>query len=336
MHRRTLVVLLAATAAGCSSQSGEPTATPTPEQTGTPTASTTDTGPGSPTDTATETATTTPTDQPGSEGGVDAIVADLNTVYAALEPPLDSLDVSGVDTDALTRRLETVRTGIESQRDAGTVDGDRLQTLSDVRWIFDRLVRTFAWFDEAYGIHDDLDAAYRANEATEETAAQVDRLRTVAGEAGRASAAAVGRYDAVDSFDPALDVDYAAFEDPLFRVNDTAETLTPFARGLEAAIPGRAQYRRAITTYDDGSYREAQNTFADLVSTFSDAIDRFERADAISGPLEAPQGRYLCEADASRLACVDYRAACREQLDDNPDRAERRRTQADQRLSVCS
>ena len=332
MNRRHLLVLLASAAAGCSSQPAEPTSEPT--------ATTTETAPAPATETSTatdtDTASPSPTDGAGSDGGVDAIVSTLNDVYAELEPALDTLETGALDTDALTRQLETVRGGIESEREAGTVDADRLQSFSDTRWIFDRLVRTFVRFDAAYDVHADLGAAYRASDATDETTTQLAQFKTLADEAASASGTAVSRYDSIDSFDAALDVDYAAFEDPIFRVGDTANALTPLARGLEAAIPARERYQRAVATYDQGSYRDARNAFADLINTFSDALDRFERAEGMSGPLEPPHERYLCEADASRIACVEYRAACREQMDGSPDRAERRRSRAEQRYTSCS
>jgi TolA-binding protein len=334
MNRRHLLVLLTSAAAGCSSQPAEPTSEPTATAPATETETAPATGTAQPTDTAT--ASASPTDTGEGDGGVDAIVSTLNDVYADLEPALDTLEVAALDTDALVRRLETVRASIESQQEAGTVDADRLQSFSDTRWIFDRLVRTFARFDAVYDVHADLAAAYRANDATDRTTTQLAQLKTLAEEAASASGTAILRYDSIDSFDAALDVDYAAFEDHIFRVGDTANALTPLARGLEAAIPARERYQRAVATYDEGAYRDARNAFADLINTFSDARDRFERAERISGPLEPPHERYFCEAGAGRIASVEYRAACREQIDGNPDRADRQRSRAEQRYTSCS
>ena len=334
MDRRHVLTLLAAAAAGCSSQPTEPTSTPDPTQTSTETA--TDTATASPTETATDTATASPTDGAGSGSDIDAVVATLNGVYADLEPTLETLEVADLDTDALTSRLETARRNIERLREGGTADAERLQSLSDTRWIFDRLVRALARFDEAYDIHTELNAAYRASETTDETTNRLDRFATLADEAASSSGTAVARYDSMNSFDSALDADYATFEDQIFRVGDTANALTPFVRGLETAIPARERYQQAVESYADGAYRDAQNTFIDLVNTFSDARDWFDRADGIAGPLADPYEQYHCDARAARIACSDYRAACREQLDNDSGRAERRRMQAEQRYSECS
>ncbi|AUV81492.1 hypothetical protein C2R22_07355 [Salinigranum rubrum] len=326
MNRRYALTLLVGVVAGCSSQSSEPTTTPEqtpPSETATETATATATAAGTDSAEPTETAVS-----------ADAIAASLNEVYAALEPALETLEVSDLDTDALAERLTRIRADIESAREAGE-DEDRLGSLSDTRWIFDRIVRTFVRFDEAYTVHDRLREAYAASETSEETTAALERLKTLATEAASSAGTATSRYDSMDAFDPALDVSYEAFEDHVFRVSDTANALTPFARGLERAISARARYQEAVASYENESYRDAQSAFADLLNAFTEVRDRFEDAEGLSGPLASPLETYRCEARAGRLACVEYRAACREQLDDNPDRAERRRTQAEQRYTEC-
>lgn len=328
MNRRHVLTLLVGAAAGCSSQSSEPTATsePTPA---------TETASETPEPTSTETASPEPTATPGTAAGPDAIAASLNDVYADLEPALETLAVEGLDTDSLATRLDRVRQDIERQRGAEDADTERLQSLSDTRWIFDRIVRIFVRFDEAYALHSQLQSSYEASERTSETTAALNRIKTVATEAANSAGTATARYDGMDAFDPALDVTYAAFEDQMFRVSDTANALTPLARGLERAIPARVRYQEAAASYEEGSYRDAQGAFADLINDFTEALERFEDAEGLSGPLEAPLGTYLCESRAGRLACVEYRAACREQLDGNESRAERRRTQAEERYTEC-
>jgi hypothetical protein len=320
VHRRHALGLLIGAVAGCSSQSSEPTATPEPTATETATAS------------ATATATPTPA---VAMGGIDGIVTALNEVYATLEPALETLEVSDLDTDALADRLGAVQAAIANERESESADADRLQSLSDTRWIFDRLVRAFVRFDEAYTVHEQLREPYAASELTSEATTALTRLQTLATEAASSAGTATSRYDSMESFDPELDVSYEAFEAQVFRVSDTANALTPFARGLQQAMQSRERYQQAVASYENESYRDAQNTFADLVREFTDARDRFEGAEGMSGPLAPALEQYRCEVGAARLACVEYRAACREQLDGNPEQAERRRTQAEQRYVEC-
>ncbi|WP_372913137.1 hypothetical protein [Salinigranum sp.] len=323
MNRRHALTLLVGVAAGCSSQSSEPTATPEP----TPTTET---------DAETAAPTSTPTPEPTvASVDADAIAASLNEVYAELEPALTTLEVSGLDLDALGARIGEIREDVDTAREAGVEDESRLQSLSDTRWVFDRIVRTFVRFDEAYTVHEQIREAYAASDVTEEARTALERLKTIATEAASSAGTATSRYDSMDSFDPALDVSYEGFEEPVFRVSDTANALTPLARGLERAIPARERYQQAVASYEDESYRDAQSAFADLVRTFTDARDRFADAEGMAGPLAPALEQYRCEVRAARLACVEYRAACREQLDGNPDRAERRRTQAEERYGEC-
>jgi TolA-binding protein len=323
MNRRHALTLLVGVAAGCSSQSSEPTATPEP----TPTTETD-------AETAAPTSTSTP-EPTAASVDADAIAASLNEVYAELEPALATLEVTGLDLDALGSRLGEIREDVDSAREAGVEDESRLQSLSDTRWVFDRIVRTFVRFDEAYTVHEQVREAYAASDVTEEARTALERLKTLATEAASSAGTATSRYDSMTGFDPALDVSYEGFEEPVFRVSDTANALTPFARGLERAIPARERYQQAVASYEDESYRDAQSAFADLVRTFTDARDRFEGAEGMAGPLAPALEQYRCEVSAARLACVEYRAACREQLDGNPDRAERRRTQAEKRYGEC-
>lgn len=325
MNRRYVLTLLVGAAAGCSSQSSEPTSTPEP----TPA---TETATGTPASTSTSTGSAEPTE---TTAGIDAIVATLNEVYAELEPAFETLEVDGLDTDSLATRLDRVRQDIERQQATEDADTERLQSLSDTRWIFDRIVRTFVRFDEAYALHEQLRASYEASERTSETTSALNRFKTLATEAASSSGTATSRYDSMDAFDPELDITYAAFEDQVFRVSNTANALTPLGRGLERAIPARERYQQAAASYEEESYRDAQNAFADLILEFGDALDRFEDAEGLSGPLEEPLQTYLCESRSGRLACVEYRAACREQLDGNESRAERRRNQAEERYVEC-
>jgi TolA-binding protein len=323
MHRRHALTLLLGAVAGCSTQSSEPTATPDP--TSTPE-----------TDPETAAPTSTPTPEPtDASADPDAIAASLNEVYAELEPAFETLEVSGLDLDALGERLRDIRADIDSVREAGVEDESHLRSLSDTRWIFDRTVRVFVRFDEAYTVHDQIREAYAASEATEEATAALERLKTLATEASSSAGAATSRYDSMDGFDPALDVSYETFNDQTFRVSNTADALTPFARGLESAIPARERYQRAVDSYENESYRDAQDAFAVLLRDFTEARDRFAGAEEMAGPLAPALKQYRCEASAARLACVEYRAACREHLDGNPDRAARRRTQAEERYGEC-
>lgn len=333
MYRRRALALFVGVTAGCGTRSTGPTSTPSPERV-TTTGSEPDTATPSPTD------TTTPTARDALE---DAVTA-LNDLYAELEPALASLAVEGLDYELLTDRLQAARTALASAEASATGSGAnttdaateaRLRSLSDTRWIFDRLVRTFVRFREAYDVHERLHAAYRANDDTTETGSLSDRFVTLAREAASASSAAASRYDAMNEFDPALDVRYDAFEGPVFRVSDTAEALAPFGQGLETAIRAREGYRAAVTSYEEGSYRQARDAFADLLSDFTDARDDFEDAEGLSGPLESYLADYRCETRAARLACAEYRAACREQLDEDATAAERRRERAEERYTEC-
>lgn len=328
MYRRRALALLIGLAAGCSTQPGEPTATA--DATGTADATPTVEAPddGDATATAGSDATATP-------GGVDGVVATLNAMYADLGPFLESLETDPLDAEALGAQLDRVEAGVASAREAGAADEARLQSLADTRWVFDRLVRTAVRLDEAYAVHEDVNAAYRASETSAETTADLDRLGTLADEAASAMGAAVSRFDDMDGLDPGLSVEYDRFEDELLRVADTANSLTPFTRGLRAAIPAREGYLAAVESYEAGSYREARDAFTDLLSRFTDARDRFEGAAELTGPLEAPYRRYVCESSAARIACTDYRAACREQLDGDADAADRRRQQAEERYGEC-
>jgi TolA-binding protein len=278
------------------------------------------------------TASATPT---AAGPSVDAVVASLNEVYAELEPALETLEVAELDFDALEARVRQVQRDIASLQEAGDAEETRLQSLSDTRWVFDRLVRTFVRFDDAYALHEVLREAYAASETTDEATTALARLETRASEAASAVQAAVSRYDSMDDFDPALDVSREAFRRPLFRVSDTANALAPLAQGLERAVPAREGYRESAATYEAGDYREARDAFDELLNRFTDAREWFERADRMAGPLGPAREQYQCEARAGRLACVEYRAACREQRDGNPDRAERRRQQARQRYQEC-
>ena len=164
--------------------------------------------------------------------------------------------------------------------------------------------------------------------------AEFGRLATAA---GNSSGTAVSRYDSIDAFDPALDVSYEGFETEIFRVSDTAGALTPLGQGLDAAIRARESYGQGVTQYENGSYRDGQDTFGSTLARFTDALDDFEEADeqGVAGPLGPHLDRYLCETRAARLACVEYRAACREQVNGDPDAAERRREQAERRFGQC-
>ena len=330
MHRRHVLVLLAGIA-GCSEGSPDPTstATATPDTTGTPTPTETDA--------ATATATSTEGPTPADEvGGIDAAVRALNDVYAEMEPALESLEVTGLDYGLLADRLGDAEAALASAGQDDATDEERVESLSDTRWIFDRLVRAFTRLVEVYGVHTQLLADYRGSDYTDETASQAGRFRTLATEAANSSGTAVSRFDSLTEFDPALDVEFDAFETGIFRVNDTTQGLTPLALGLEAAIRAREDYVAAVSSYDAGDYRDAQGAFADLLNDFSDARDDFEAADGLAGPLEPHLDDYLCETRVARLACVEYRAACREQLDGDSDAAERRRTQAERRYTECA
>lgn len=333
MNRRHALLVLVGALAGCSENSPEPTSTPTgtPTATATATPSGTETEAPEPTAAGTETTTETPT-----EGDVEAAVAALNDVYGELRPALESLEATGLDYDLLADRLRATESALAGVTPANAAEEERVRSLSDTRWIFDRLVRTFGRLTEAYGIHAQLLAAYRGSEYTDETATLSAQFRTLAREAASSSGTAVTRYDAMSAFDPALDAQYDAFEPQIFRVSDTANALGPFGEGVDTATRSRQRYNQAVSLYDDGSYRDAQNAFIDLLSAFTDAREEFDEADDLSGPLDAHLGAYRCETRAARLACVEYRAACREQLDGDAAAAERRRAQADEQYTQCS
>ena len=332
MNRRHVLTLLIGAAAGCSTQQTDPTATPPPSETAEPTAE----------QTVTATATPTPPDEeetpiPTELEGFEAAVTALNDVYAELRPTLETLEVSGLDYVLLADRLETTAAALASISPADDAEAERVRALSDTRWIFDRLVRSLTRVREAYGVHAQLFVNYRGNVASAETSALVGELQTLATEASNSAGTAVSRYDSLDEFDAALDVQFDSFEDELFRVSDTVQALTPIALGLRRAIPARSQYLDAVALYDEESYREGQNAFADLLSSFSRAREQFDAADesGVTGPLEPFLADYLCESESARLACVEYRAACREQLDGNAERAQRRRQQGDRRYTEC-
>ncbi|WP_152040702.1 hypothetical protein [Salinigranum salinum] len=332
MHRRHVLTLLVGVVAGCSEQAPDPTATSTPPPTtaGEPTATAEATPTTSPTTTTTTTATPT-------AGGVAAAVLALNDVYAAMRPALESVEVSGLDYGLLARRLGDAEVALAGVTPTDAAEEARVRSLSDTRWIFDRLVRTFVRLREAYGIHTQLLAAYRAREHTGETGSLSAEFGRLATEAGNSSGTAVSRYDSVDAFDPALDVSYERFETEIFRVSDTVGALTPLGQGLDAAIRARESYEQGVTQYENGSYRDGQDTFGSALARFTDALDDFEEADeqGVAGPLGPHLDRYLCETRAARLACVEYRAACREQMNGDPDAAERRREQAERRFGQC-
>jgi hypothetical protein len=334
MHRRHVLALLAGVVAGCSEQAPNPTptvTTTTSRSTERPTTATAETTPTtSPTPTATATATPT-------ARGIDAAVLALNDVYAAMRPGLESVEVSGLDYALLANRLREAEAALAGVTPTDAAEEARVRSLSDTRWIFDRLVRTFVRLREAYGIHTQLLAAYRARAHTGETGSLSAEFGRLATEAGNSSGTAVSRYDSIDAFDPALDVSYEGFETEIFRVSDTAEALTPLGQGLDAAIRARESYAQGVTEYENGSYRDGQDTFGSALARFTDALDDFEEADdrGVAGPLGPHLDRYLCETRAARLACVEYRAACREQVNGDPDAAERRREQAERRFGQC-
>lgn len=331
MHRRHVLVLLAGIA-GCSESSPDPTSTSTPDATEDSTPTDADDEP----DAATETATPTQSPPPEETSGVDAAVRALNDVYAEMEPALESLEVTGLDYGLLVERLGDAEAALASADQDDAAEEARVESLSDTRWIFDRLVRAFTRLAEAYGVHTQLLADYRGSDYTDETATQAGRFRTLATEAANSSGTAVSRFDSLEEFDPALDVQFDAFETGIFRVNDTTQGLAPLGLGLETAIQAREGYVAAVSRYDAGEYRQAQGSFADLLNDLSDARDDFEAAEGLAGPLEPHLDDYLCETQAARLACVEYRAACREQLDGDSDAAERRRRQAERRYTECA
>lgn len=333
MHRRRALALFAGITAGCGTPSTDPTSTPPPTEG----ATTTGSEPATATPPATETTT------PAARDALEDAATALNDLYAELEPAFASLAVDGLDYELLTTRLQAARTALASAESATGSGADatdaatetRIQSLSDTLWIFDRLVRTFVRFREAYDVHERLHAAYRASDYTTETGSLSDRFVTLAREAASASSAAVSRYDAMNEFDPALDVRYGEFEGSVFRVSDTAEALAPFGQGLETAIRAREGYRAAVTSYEEGAYREARDAFANRLSDFTDARDDFEDVEGLSGPLGPFLADYRCQIRVARLACVEYRAACREQLDGDATAADRRRERAEERYTEC-
>lgn len=333
MRRRHALTLLVGLVAGCSNQPTDPTTTRTSTATGRPpttTATTTADEPGTDTETESPTGTDTP---PAS--GIDAAVAGLNDIYAELQPTLETLTVTGLDEELLTSRLRTVKTALDGVAPSDSTEEARIQSLSDTRWIFDRLTRALLRVREVYGIHPPLRSAYDASTYTDEAASQSNRFQTLANEASSSVGTAVLRYDSMSEFDPALDVTYAAFEDQIFRVSDTVNGLVPFGLGLRGAIRARQRYEEGERLYGEENYRDAKNAFADALSTFTDAREQFEDAEVIVGPLESPLERYLCETTAGRLACTEYRTACREQLDGDESAAERRRAEAERRYTEC-
>jgi hypothetical protein len=95
------------------------------------------------------------------------------------------------------------------------------------------------------------------------------------------------------------------------------------------------RYVRTVDLYDAGSYREAEDAFAELLSSFSRAREQFENAAGVSGALDPYLTDYVCDCTNARIACVEYRAACRAQLDGETGEAERRRAEGDRRYTAC-